>query len=853
MDGQSYMNLGPAIPCLLGSANVFSPGDFDGDGRCEVASYSPARNSLNVLSYFRYGDVSDDWSESAPQMISAWSCTAAIPPGAGVTQGWNFQSDDIYFSAKLSGPGAFLVIFNPSEANFGIAQWTGAGMELVFFSHGQTAEYCGLNACDQFFVADVNGDGNDELIQFTYDGQWLFVLQFQAGSTLGSAGTLNYISSSHESVGGWNMRPTDRLLPARVNEGAAEQLVLISTELPLIGVLNFENGSFQGVSFMSRWVISTWLAADADGDGLDELVCFPSAQFAIKWNGATFQFLAGAGDSWDTGANLLLAMKRSGRAALLVAFYPDLSITVAGLEGAALSSLWTQQGSVPGNVALKPSSQFYLADIDGDGDDELVMFSPTDGWLFTIQWSGSQLQAYTSLQSCGPAWSIALFTASPVTPIGLAPIAASLLPDYQTVSSALYKAVPALLQNGNCSSDDIRSCYQYATSADFMALQTKLNGIQTSDSNMQMVVEMLTNDLVYGYICSSIDADCNNDVWSEFKNTSYTNYYSFGDLAARVDQLQAPEPQCWPNAVWTAMQTQLVAQLNGAGSVINWQTSMQKMILQLQVVHDQALNLALTNFNGSAPSPNTQVSSVVADVLAAVFCGAAAVPGFGDVLATGPILLSFIASILPEVYSALAPAPSQPPPAILYSQYAADIDEQFTLATTALTNHVETLLGDSIRLPLVGSLLNGTADNSLWETTEADIEVYVNNNLTPTIVTYYSTFIPMRFNFLVWQKSSTLYYCKSGNFQNPQPTRVPLNPPADTSYAATSNSGESMALLLCVRGGSLGRLSTNPTLSYPSQDLITDLFTTRGVSQAEFFNRQGMWVGISSENADLFC
>lgn len=91
---QNYLKLGPTTPYLIRSANTFCAGDFDGDGRVEVASYCPANKSLNILSYFEYSDVSPQWAGQPPQMVNAWSCMATIPPATGVALNWIERSAD---------------------------------------------------------------------------------------------------------------------------------------------------------------------------------------------------------------------------------------------------------------------------------------------------------------------------------------------------------------------------------------------------------------------------------------------------------------------------------------------------------------------------------------------------------------------------------------------------------------------------------------------------------------------------------------------------------------------------------------------------------------------------------------
>ena len=127
MNAKSYMNLGPVVPYLIRGANTLTAGDVDGDGRVEIASYCPTNNTLNILSYFEYGDASPSWATPAGapangQMINAWACMQTIPPNASLVNGWALQPGDQYFAAKLTGGAAFLVIFNPSTLNFGIVQ-----------------------------------------------------------------------------------------------------------------------------------------------------------------------------------------------------------------------------------------------------------------------------------------------------------------------------------------------------------------------------------------------------------------------------------------------------------------------------------------------------------------------------------------------------------------------------------------------------------------------------------------------------------------------------------------------------------------------------------------------------------
>src|SRR3954469_15382562 len=120
---KSYTQLAPCFAYLVRSGNTITPGDFDGDGRLELASYCPTNNSLNVVTYFTYADLDPRWSSATQgQLINAWACIQTVPAGPSLTNqaGWTLRSDDVYFPAKLAGGAAdFLVVFNPSHATLG--------------------------------------------------------------------------------------------------------------------------------------------------------------------------------------------------------------------------------------------------------------------------------------------------------------------------------------------------------------------------------------------------------------------------------------------------------------------------------------------------------------------------------------------------------------------------------------------------------------------------------------------------------------------------------------------------------------------------------------------------------------
>ena len=863
----SYMNLGPTVPYLIRNANTFCAGDFDGDGRVEIASYCPGNNSLNILSYFQYTDISSQWS-APPQMINAWNCVATIPAVTGGANGWTLRGDDRYFSARLTGAAPLLVIFSPSTPSLGLVQWNGSAMQLIWYSAGQSAPYCGLNSADNFYVADVDGDGEDELVQYSPNDQYLFVLKFDGQS-------FTYISSSHQTVGPWTMSSDDTYIPAHLVPGAADQLVVFKYLGTSACVLSYNAGSLTGVmspidpGMMINLPPIT--AVDVDGDGLDEIAVYSGFTIGsynpavLKWDGKALNLLSQP--NTVTANHTVIAMHRTGAAALLMGYtvWPGTAISIDGVQNNVLSTLWDQSGSIPGNVGLASNDIFLAADVDGDGNDELVMFSPGDGWLFTIKWNGSQLQAFTSTQGFAPGWGVDLLVAAPVTSFVPPPFSPGQQVIYQAMSEQqLYPVISAGIAGCSApappSAGDIRSCYYCLGANDFIDLQAALNKYAATlgqpGSDTQVVLNALGDDFIYGYISDSLDPDCHSDIRFEYTSLNYSNRGSFSSMA---DQLTNPKNseyiQQLPGsgaAAWSALQTQIGKELTAVGSIIDWggSDSMGYLNSQIEQTQTEQLLNAADNVNGTdSPSDSSTVTFWLSNLVDAAIWGVAAIPGLAEALPAAPIVLSLVGTLYPAAATAFSPDTPPVPQQVPYGQFQAQVIQAYKDASDELAAKVVRISSDPVLLPILGGLLN--ADTSpLWKFTSVDLLDLANNCAGPARLQYYSTFIPMRFHFLIWQNVTlTNPYCCFPNL-NEGYDQISLHSP-DYAYFTEQNSGGTYNIyLLCA--GTVGRDDT-PSLSYPIQDLFTDLFQNLGVSQADFFHGNGLWAAIGRQGAGTPC
>jgi hypothetical protein len=865
---KSYVEyLGQTFPYLIRSANTFVAGDVDGDGRVEVASYCAVNNSLNVVSYFEYADASPMWAAATSgQMINAWGFLQTIPPGPNAVAGWTLSSDDQYYPVEFAGGTASLVVFNPATLWIGVVQWSleGGQMQLVWASQGSSAKYCGLGAADQFFAADLDGDGNQELVQFSPQDQYLFGMAWNgAGFTL--------VSDSHLTAGPWTLSSTDILLPARVSAGTADQILAFSTTAASAAVLTFSGGALGGtvVNLASGIPAGAKVfAADVDGDGLDEIVAYRSwlagDLLVLKWNGSAFDVLVQPPSPVNQASqSVMVPLRVSGSGSVLFEYTPiNETVSVRTVNASGASIVWSSASTIPGSVWLSAADRFCVADVDGDGNDELIMLSQLDDWLFTLKWNGSEMTGFSSAQSATPGWNVDLLLNAPPTPFGLVPFAGNQETIYQQFSQALYPAVAATVANDGCSSSDIRSCYKFLAVSDFINLQSALNAyygsLSAPDADAQAVDAALTNDFIYGYISDSLDSGCGSDIRSKYLGTLYKYRDSFATLATDItggphNPPLTPLPGA-PAAAWTAMSTQLAGELNGLDPVIFWSGSecMTGLNTQLQNAQTAAMSQAVDNVNQTVVAPLTSTTGPYwwANCIDAVLWGLSAVPAIGVAVPALPAVLAMGATLFPAVIGGFNPTSPPPPEEISYGEFAGNIATAYNAAAELVAEHATAIMSDLVLLPLLGGLFNGTPTNSGWTFTLDEVPQLAAAAGTPALLQYYSVFIPMRFNFLILEncKSSSPYYCAVRDVYQGMKfyQQIGLGAPSNAYMSVPTGNGTWNIYLLCT--------GTDPSsVDFPGADMMTDLMTNLNVSPQDFFMGNGLWSTIPRSAVSLPC
>lgn len=883
---KSFAALGPTPPYPIVSGNSVAIGDFDGDGRVEVASFCPTTLTLHVLTYFAWTDVtnipgSPNWpSGSGGCMIDGWCCTALIPPGNGLSQGWPLRIDDQFYSVKVNAQSSVpsLVAFNPTTLNFGLLQWNSGQMELIWLSPtpGQAAKGFGLNALDTFLVQDVDHDGAEELVRINLSDYWLMTFKW-------TGQLFECIQAEQLQIQDWQMAGTDVYLKANIPALGGGNLVVISQGQAQAGILSLNARQYNctvgavpsvfdprvktmvGVFRNFLPTQSTFFTADIDGDGTDEIVGINPAGIVeppiiLKWNGSAFQPLVEL-QTFPTYLNTLDVvfgvMPLAGAPALILTCNQgSTQLTAQAYASSALQTQWSGQ-------AIGTDPIYWTADFNGDGNPELLVVDVQTRALGLFSWtppSGSTPAALTPI-STGflflPGWSVQLFAQAPPAPYGLTAISTSQQATYFAVSEKLYPLIQASLTNcTTCQQTDLRSCYSYLNAADFTALLGTLNQYQASltdpTSDTLALMATLTNDFLYGYISDTLDPNSESDIRTEYTNLTYGNRSQFGAYADRlVNTANAAYITPMPGAaiaVWTPLANQLSNEMAGLASVILWAGSevMGSLNSQLSQIQSQALNYAYANVSSAGAIDNdSNVPLVMENVLDAVLWGVAAIGALSEAVPGSGIVLSMVASMFPMA-AALSESSSQPAQlTVPYSEIAGQISQIYGEGVTQVTNTVVALSANQITLPLVGALLNGLPGNNLWRVTSPQINAYANAALTPSYLGFYSVLIPAAFQMWSYQSvtRNTPFYCSTSTYP-PAYWQSTIDAPAYSYLVESAGPGRYNIYMLC-------QGSDGSNLDFPPQEMFQDLFTNLGVSETEFFEGQGIWAGIPVVQPDI--
>jgi len=323
-------------------------GDFTGDGLDDVVIHND-----NSLALYQSGSA---------QLEPLWILTGELP-------GWDdFMAGDQFYVGDFNGDGMDdLYVFNYSDWAYpylGMLRSNGKGFECVRLYGPQLPNWGDMKSHDQFFVGDFSGDGKDDL--YVFNGQ-----DFSVGylEMLRSTGTsLSYVRRYDDNLPGWGkMKQHDLFFVGEFNNDSdnKEDLYLFNGQDWSMAYLQMLSSTGTALQHVRRYdgELPGWddmkkndqfYVADFDGDGRKDIYVFN-------------------GKDWSTE---YLEMLRS--------------------TGNALSYVRRFDGDVPGWGGFAPNDQFYVANLDGDSDEDLYVYNKSDWsteYLGVIRSSGNNLSA----------------------------------------------------------------------------------------------------------------------------------------------------------------------------------------------------------------------------------------------------------------------------------------------------------------------------------------------------------------------------------------------------------------------------------------------------------------------------
>ncbi len=248
---------------------------------------------------------------------------------------------------------------------------TGSALELMFSCVDRVPGSWQFQQHDQFFLADFNGDGKDEVLVFNGVDWAMPYLGLLADD---GQGGLHLIARYDGRMPGWQFRPDDRFSVGDFDgDGCADVYVFNGTNwaIPYLGMLH-SGGAALGLvhrydANMPGWQMKPddqHFVGDFNGDGNADLWVFNGDAWAIPYLG-------------------MLAS-----------------------NGTSLSMSHRYDANMPG-WQMKPSDQHFVADFNGDGNADLFVFNG-DAWaiayLGLLASNGNHLGMTVRYDGNAPGW-----------------------------------------------------------------------------------------------------------------------------------------------------------------------------------------------------------------------------------------------------------------------------------------------------------------------------------------------------------------------------------------------------------------------------------------------------------------
>ena len=251
------------------------------------------------------------------------------------------RGNDYMILADVDGDGQQeVLIANNNNGAIGILKWSGGNLRPIWIdSDGRLpgVHVHWSRGADDFHAADIDGDGQDEIIVSNAETNTTGILKW-----VGGALTPIWINNDGRLPGNgvhWS-RGTDVFKAIQTGQGPRQDVLVFNFESGAIGVLRWTANALTPIHVNPNGIsgnpqeVSLPVPVDLDGDGLDELWCGTNSANSVvcKWNGTGFEVIwrdrtgriPGEGIHWSRGPNdQFLRSRVAGGDELLVTNYRD--------------------------------------------------------------------------------------------------------------------------------------------------------------------------------------------------------------------------------------------------------------------------------------------------------------------------------------------------------------------------------------------------------------------------------------------------------------------------------------------------------------------------------------------------
>ncbi len=275
---------------------------------------------------------------------------------------------------------------------------TGNAFEVVFSSVGHVPVSWQFASDDQFFVADFNGDGKDEVVVYNGTNWNKPYLGLLAGD---GANGLKLIAVYEGSLPNWQMGRHDRFFVGDfTGDGKADLFVFNGTDWSKrwVGMFSSTGTGFKFVKLYEDWLPSWQMGSndkhyvgDFNGDGKADLMVFNGTNWSNRWFGmfkstgsgleqtALYQNSLPGWNMAKGDQHFVGDFDGDGKSDVYVFNGSDWNTSYLGMmksNGTGVSAAKVYNGAVPG-WKLSGGDRFHVADTDGNGKADLVVYNCT--------------------------------------------------------------------------------------------------------------------------------------------------------------------------------------------------------------------------------------------------------------------------------------------------------------------------------------------------------------------------------------------------------------------------------------------------------------------------------------------